>query len=173
MNWNSARLLLWTLLPYALLGFFPGREHRAVLLLQYHMLISKVWKVKRCQFSQNGFKFCCQQSLTGNFGITRLGKNPPKRLCQFCSCRITTLWFVGRWKSVDFFLCTVYIKHSLSLKRSLVRPRISTVLEHSYYLTVLHVNLKIWSINLISIDLHGKFKITMTSCPTSSVQNCQ
>ena len=103
--------LLWTLLPYALLGFFPGREHRAVLLLQYaivySVLTSKVSKVERRQFSQNGFKFSCQRSLTGIFGIIMLGKDPPKRLCQFCNRRKTTLWFVGCWKSVDFLFVHV------------------------------------------------------------------
>ncbi len=67
---------------------------------------------------------------------------------------------------------STYIKHSISLKRSLDPPRTSTVLEHSYYFTdVFHVNFKIWGLNLICIDLHGKFKIAMTSCPTSSDPN--
>ncbi len=36
---------------------------------------------------------------------------------------------------------SMYIKHSISLKRSLDRPRTSTVLEHTYYfIDVLHVN---------------------------------
>ncbi len=45
------------------------------------------------------------------------------------------------------------------------------VLEHSYYFTDdLHVNFKIWCLNLICIDLHGKLKIAMMSSPTSSVK---
>ncbi len=65
---------------------------------------------------------------------------------------------------------STYIKHSISWKRSLDRPQTSTVLEHSYYFTdVLHVNFKIWGLNLNCIDLHGKLKIAMTSCPTTSV----
>ena len=39
----------------------------------------------------------------------------------------------------------------------------------SYYFTdVLDVNLNFEALNLICIDLYGKLKITMTSCPTSS-----
>ncbi len=113
--------LLWTILPYALLGFFPGREHRSVLLLQYAIvycvLISKVWKVKRRQFSQNCFKFSCQRSLTGTFGIKMLGKDPSERLCQFCSHSVTTFWFLGCWKGVDFLfvhgLIIILLNHRL------------------------------------------------------------
>ncbi len=61
------------------------------------------------------------------------------------------------------------IKRSISLKRSWDRPWKSTVLEHQHCFTdVLHVNYKIWSQNLIRIDLHGNYKITMTSCPSGS-----
>ncbi len=76
----------------------------------------------------------------------------------------------------QYTICTLtvrvnstYIKHSISLNWSLDRPRTSTVLEHSYHFTdILHVNFKIWGLNLICIDLHGKLKIAMTSCPPSS-----
>ncbi len=81
------------------------------------------------------------------------------------------IYYVSQYTICTRTVCvnSSYIKRSISLKRSLDRPRTSTVLEHSYYLTdVLHVNFEISSVNLICIDLHGKLKIAMTSCPPSS-----
>ena len=100
--------------------------------------------------------------------------NPSAVRCQLTSlfpklgCRM--IEYVSRYTIIH--ANSTYIKHSISLKRSLDRPRTSTVLEHSYYFTdVSHVNLKIWGLNLICIDLHSKLKIALTSCPTTSVRN--
>ncbi len=74
-------------------------------------------------------------------------------------CRM--IKYVSRYMICTRAVCvnSLYIKHSISLKRSLVRPRTSMVLEYSCYFTdVLHINIKIWSLNPIWIDLHGKLK---------------
>ena len=104
--------LLWTLLPYyALLDFFQNRDHRAVLLLLlivYHVLTSKMWNLKQAQHSKNGLKCRCQRSLTENLVSIRWERISFVRLCQFCSHRITTLWFAGCSISVDFLFLFVH-----------------------------------------------------------------
>ncbi len=62
---EKVRTFVNALALYTLLGFFPGREHRAVLLLQYAILYpvltSKLWKVKWRLFSQNGFNLAANE----------------------------------------------------------------------------------------------------------------
>ena len=62
-------------------------------------------------------------------------------------------------------LNSMLTKHSIFLNWSEDWARTFILFDRS-----LHVNLNIWSLNLICTDIHGNYKIMMMSCPPSSAQ---
>ncbi len=95
-------------------------------------------KLKLPQISKTGFKWRCQRSLAGNFGIDMMEKNPFVCLCQCCSHRVTTLWFAECWRIVDFLFVHGLSKNTTEVA-SLAKYQRKTVDEFTWSQSLLYV----------------------------------
>ncbi len=98
--------LLCTLVPYALPDLVPGRERRAVLLIQftivYCVLSSKNVKNENASKFTKRLPMSLSTRFCWNFWYQFVGKRIPCTSMPIRSLIVTTLWFTGFRRSVEF-----------------------------------------------------------------------
>ncbi len=163
-SWKSNDLIFWIQSVYIYIFFHLLVCWASFMFMMY---IKQCFHIRRAGTTSN----CDKQMMWDNWHLCDHTTSQSRRQLTSLFLRFGCgmIQYVSRCTICTRTVCinNMYIKHYISLKWSLDWPWTSMVLEHSYHF-VLHVNFKIWSLNLICIDLHSKFKITMMSCPTSS-----
>ena len=132
----------------------------------------KVSKVKLGENSKTDLKCRCQRSVTDIFGIYMLGKDPSVRLCQICNRRVTTLWLVGCWKSVDFLF--VHGLYRFLPYESVHKPNKPSILTSQHGLPLFSMSCKLLFISIVIHSNHAllTFLSTFITKETLNIHIC-